>query len=66
VGTSGKARYSADVSVNDYRWVWTLVRDNMAPPPYNPAQAPRLISSYSLPMASCSDHKHSLEENEKK
>ncbi|KAH7642028.1 uncharacterized protein LOC124491860 [Dermatophagoides farinae] len=34
VGTSGKARYSADVAVTDYRWLWTLVRDDMAPPPY--------------------------------
>ncbi|XP_027199142.1 uncharacterized protein LOC113793327 [Dermatophagoides pteronyssinus] len=34
IGTSGKARYSADVAVTDYRWLWTLVRDDMAPPPY--------------------------------
>lgn len=34
VGTSGKARYSADVAVTDYRWVWTLVKDDTAPPPY--------------------------------
>lgn len=34
VGTSGKARYSADVSITDYRWVWTMVRDDHAPPPY--------------------------------
>ncbi|KAF7494580.1 hypothetical protein SSS_02875 [Sarcoptes scabiei] len=34
VGTSGKARYSADVSVTDYRWVWTLVKEDLGPPPY--------------------------------
>ncbi|KAH9408025.1 hypothetical protein TYRP_011678 [Tyrophagus putrescentiae] len=39
VGTSGKARYSADVSVNDYRWMWTLVRPDGAPPPYAAAAA---------------------------
>jgi len=34
IGFSGKARYSADVAVTDYRWSWTLVKENMAPPPY--------------------------------
>ncbi|XP_054157390.1 uncharacterized protein LOC128955742 [Oppia nitens] len=34
VGFSGKARYSADVAITDYRWSWTLVKDNTAPPPY--------------------------------
>ncbi|CAG2169072.1 unnamed protein product [Oppiella nova] len=34
VGFSGKARYSADVAVTDYRWSWTLVKENLAPPPY--------------------------------
>lgn len=33
-GFSGKARYSADVAVTDYRWTWTLIKDNPAPPPY--------------------------------
>ena len=34
VGFSGKARYSADVAVTDYRWSWTLVKESQAPPPY--------------------------------
>lgn len=36
-GFSGKARYSADVAVTDYRWSWTLVREGTLsdrPPPY--------------------------------
>ena len=49
VGTSGKARYSADVAVTDYRWVWTLVRDDMAPPPY-----PTALNSHSTQVASLS------------
>ena len=66
VGTSGKARYSADVAVTDYRWVWTLIRDDMAPPPYG--STPPLITSMpgaSYPvtsrMASCSEKKYPLE-----
>lgn len=37
-GFSGKARYSADVAVTDYRWSWTLIKENQSqerPPPYN-------------------------------
>lgn len=36
-GFSGKARYSADVAVTDYRWSWTLIRELRStdrPPPY--------------------------------
>lgn len=63
VGTSGKARYSADVAVTDYRWVWTLVRDDIAPPPYVPdvhqmagASLPRMnYATVSTNGASCSE-----------
>ncbi|KAI1289825.1 hypothetical protein HDE_08614 [Halotydeus destructor] len=36
-GFSGKARYSADVAVTDYRWSWTLVKEGFPerPPPYH-------------------------------
>ena len=40
VGFSGKARYSADVAVTDYRWSWTLVKENLAPPPYPDSRYP--------------------------
>lgn len=47
VGTSGKARYSADVAVTDYRWTWTLVKEDHAPPPYvSPAHPMQSTSSY--------------------
>lgn len=37
-GFSGKARYSADVAVTDYRWSWTLIKMSPErPPPYNSA-----------------------------